>query len=219
MPAEIQLCWWKILDWRRRYGLQNIILIECIIPVHLYLQVSALSTALLSPCLEQGDREVKDLECHQKAASAWGRLVSRAGGWVSQGGAGLQGHCSWVRHQRGDRGGLWGMEGQALRAVPTYPLKCFHQGDKTVQLLSCFCSLQSFWCVSKQLKPFTPGKTAVVHESNHVWSVIAKTKLYLRLIWMCFRHTQTAIFAFCFSAAFHKEKAWKNYPICWRLIS
>lgn len=144
MPAEIQLCWWKILDWRRRYGLQNIILIECIIPVYLHLQVSALSTALLSPCLEQGDREVKDLECHQKAASAWGRLVSRAGGWVSQGGAGLQGHCSWVRHQRGDRGGLWAWKGK-----PWGLFQLIHWSVSTK-----VTKLYNFWVASAHYSPF-----------------------------------------------------------------
>lgn len=145
--------------------------------------------------------------------STWGHSVARGGGWVSQMRSRAVSALSWVR-----RGGwmvLWSE--LALRHGRASPEGCsnlsmevFHHGDKTIQLLNCFCSVQSFWCGSIQLNTSTPGKTAMVHVSNWVWSVTAKnTKLCLWLVWTCFGYIQTAIFAFWFAAAFHKEKSWK----------
>lgn len=80
-----------------------------------------------------------------------------------------------------EQAALWAWKGKPWAS---FPMEVFHQENKTIQLLSCFCSLQSFGCVSVLLlNPFTPGKTATVHISNHVWSVTAKnTQLCLQLI-------------------------------------
>lgn len=207
MFAEIQLCWWKILEWRREYGLNNLIPISP--------RSSLLSAGFCSLLVwSKGTKQCRPLSVTTK----WLLLEDVVPG------AGDESHRCLRAAAALARGGWMVLEQAALWAWKgkpwaSFPMEVFHQENKTIQLLSCFCSLQSFGCVSVLLlNPFTPGQTATVHISNHVWSVTAKKYSTVPSINLnVFRIHPDSHFCLLVSA-FHKEKARKTHPICWRLI-